>query len=59
MGDSGLSTALAGVAMLVIVVALLLAAVAWRVRRRPVRIAIGAGLLLLGLFGAAISIDWT
>lgn len=56
MGDSGLVTYLAVVAMGVIMVALILTAVAWRVRKRTVRIVIGLGLVILGLLSAALSL---
>ena len=56
MGDSGLTTYLAVVAMVVIIVALILAAVAWRVRRRMVRISIGLGLVIAGLLCAPLSL---
>jgi len=56
MGDSGLTTMLAGMALLVIVLAVVLAVIAWRTRRRTVRIAIGATLLLLGVASAVLSI---
>ena len=56
MGDSGLTTYLAVVAIVVILVAAVLAAVAWRVRKRTVRIAIGVGLVLLGLLCAVLSL---
>jgi lysylphosphatidylglycerol synthetase-like protein (DUF2156 family) len=56
MGDSGLTTYLAVVAMVVIIVALILAAVAWRVRRRTIRISIGLGLVIAGLLCAPLSL---
>lgn len=57
MGDSGLSTYLVVVAMVVIIVALILGAVAWRVRRRMVRISIGLGLVILGLLCSVLSLE--
>ena len=56
MGGSGLTTYLAVVAMVVITVVLILAAVAWRVRRRTVQISIGLGLVIVGLLCAALSL---
>jgi hypothetical protein len=55
MGDSGLTTTLAVVAMAVIIAAFILAGVAWWVRRRTIRIAIGSGLVLLGLLSVVLS----
>jgi hypothetical protein len=56
VGDSGLTMYLAIAAMSVIVVALILAAVAWRVRNRTLRIYIGLGLIVLGLFFTVLSL---
>ena len=56
MGDSGLTTYLAVIAMSVIIVAFILAAVAWRVHRRTVRISIGLGLVILGLICTVASL---
>jgi len=56
VGDSGLTTYLAVAAMSVIVVALILAAVAWRVRSRTIRISIGLRLLILGSFCTVLSL---
>lgn len=56
MGDSDLTKYLGAVGVLVIVTAFLLAAVAWRVSNRTVRISIGVGLVLLGLFCGVISL---
>lgn len=56
MGDSGLIAYLAIAAMFVIIVAFILAAVAWRVRRRTLRICIGLGLVILGLFCKVVSL---
>ena len=55
MGDDpGLVTILAGVALLVTVAAVLLGYVAWRLRRRRLRLAIAAGLFLLGVVGGFV-----
>jgi cadmium resistance protein CadD (predicted permease) len=55
MGDSGLTIYLAAAAGGVILLALIFAVVAWRVPSRPVRIALGTGLILLGLLCVVLS----
>ncbi|MCM8596461.1 hypothetical protein [Accumulibacter sp.] len=55
MGDDpGLVTLLADVALVVVVAAVLLGMVAWRVRRRRLRLVIAAGLFLLGVVSAVV-----
>ncbi len=46
---------LAIAALAVIVVASIMAAVAWRIPKRTVRVAIGSGLVVLGLWSAVLS----
>jgi len=55
MGDSDLTVYLAIAALAVIVVASIMAAVAWRIPKRTVRVAIGSGLVVLGLWSAVLS----
>jgi len=55
MGDSGLTAYLGVVALAVIFVTLILAGVAWRIRRRTVRVGIGLGLIMLGFLCAVLS----
>ncbi len=56
MGDSGLMTFLGVLAISAVIVAVILAAVAWRVRNRTLRISIGSGLVILGLCCTVLSI---
>jgi len=56
VGDSGLMTYLAVAAISAIIVAIVLAALAWRVRKRPFRISIGLGLVILGLSCTVVSL---
>jgi hypothetical protein len=49
-------TYLAVAAMLAIIVAIVLAALAWRVRNRTFRISIGLGLVILGLVCTVVSL---
>ena len=55
MGDSGLTVYLGIAAWAVIVLALVMTAVAWRIPKRPVRVGIGLGLMVLGLLGGGLS----
>ena len=53
MGDSDLTVYLATAAM--IDATTIMAAVAWRIPKRTVRVAIGSGLVVLGLWSAVLS----
>jgi hypothetical protein len=55
MGDSGLTIYLGIAAWAIIGLALLITAVAWRIPKRPVRVGIGLGLMVLGLLGGGLS----
>jgi hypothetical protein len=55
MGDSGLTVYLGIAGLAVIVLALVMTAVAWRIPKRPVRVGIGLGLMVLGLLGGGLS----
>jgi hypothetical protein len=54
MGDSGLTVYLAIAALAAILLALVMTAVAWRIPKRPVRVGIGLGLMVLGLLGRVV-----
>jgi len=55
MGDSGLTVHLGIAAWAIFVLALVITAVAWRIPKRPVRVGIGSGLMVLGLLGGGLS----
>jgi hypothetical protein len=55
MGDSGLTVYLGIAAWAIIALALVITAVAWRTPKRPVRVGIGLGLMVLGLLGGGLS----
>jgi hypothetical protein len=55
MGDSGLTVYLGIAAWAMVVLALVMTAVAWRIPKRPVRVGIGLGLMVLGLLGGGLS----
>ncbi len=55
MGDSGLTVYLGIAAWAVIVLALVMTAVACRIPKRPVRVGIGLGLMVLGLLCGGLS----
>ena len=55
MGDSGLTVYLGIAALAVIVLALVMTAVAWRIPKRRVRVGLGSGLMVLGLLGGGLS----
>jgi len=55
MGDSYLTVYLGVAAWAVIVLALVMSAVAWRIPRRRVRVGLGLGLTVLGLLGLGLS----
>lgn len=54
MGDSGLTVYVGIAAWGVIVVALIMAVVAWRIPKRTVRAGVGLGLMVLGLLSAVV-----
>jgi O-antigen ligase len=56
MGDSGLTVYLGMAAWAIVVLALVITAVAWRIPKRPVRIGIGLGLMVLALLGGGLSL---
>jgi|WetSurMetagenome_2_1015567.scaffolds.fasta_scaffold332384_2 hypothetical protein len=55
MGDSGLTVHVGIAAWAIVVLALVITAVAWRIPKRPVRVSIGLGLMVLGLLGGGLS----
>jgi hypothetical protein len=55
MGDSGLTVYLGIAAWAVIVLALVMTVVACRIPKRPVRVSIGLGLMVLGLLCGGLS----
>jgi cadmium resistance protein CadD (predicted permease) len=56
MGDSGLTVYLGIAAWAVIVLALVMTVVACRTHKRPVRVGIGLGLMVLGLLCGGLSL---
>jgi hypothetical protein len=56
MGDSGLTVDLGIAAWAVIILALVMTAVACRIPKRPVRVGIGLGLMVLGLLCGGLSL---
>ena len=55
MGDSGLTVYVGIAAWAIVVLALVITAVAWRIPKRPVRVGIGSGLMVLGVLGGGLS----